>query len=236
MFVTRGITFIFSHNYEKSMKRQCVNLELPNHLEVLVNRAVELVRQFDENSRVRENADLFVKFHIVPVNTVLKINEQSVSVSINALNIAAITRDGIIIKYPNAQFINCKKYLKDARGDHMYITDYMSTAVGILNQFYGYFICGQVLNYLILSHETLHNGSLLKHLRCDLGKCIKLLNQLLNTILCCVTYRNDAYGSLTHRVLLDLTEKLGGKVIMMLMVGEDCTYLGVIDGNYIINV
>jgi len=72
------------------MKRQCVNLELPNHLEVLVNRAVELVRQFDENSRVRENADLFVKFHIVPVNTVLKINEQSVSVSINALNIGFI--------------------------------------------------------------------------------------------------------------------------------------------------
>jgi hypothetical protein len=44
------------------------------------------------------------------------------------------------------------------------------------------------------------------------------------------------YGSPTHKVLLDLTEKLGGKVIMMLMVSEDYTYLGVIDGNYIINV
>jgi len=35
--------------------------------------------------------------------------------------------------------------------------------------------------------------------------------------------RNNVYGSPTHKVLLDLTEKLGNKVIIILMVSEDCT-------------
>jgi len=35
--------------------------------------------------------------------------------------------------------------------------------------------------------------------------------------------RNNVYGSPAHKVLLDLTERLGDNVIRILMVSEDCT-------------
>ncbi|ADN51450.1 hypothetical protein [Vulcanisaeta distributa] len=65
------------------MVKQCIDLNLPNELNELVKDAIDLVKVYSLNSRVKENAELFIKAHIVPINAFVDFNNNAIKIKIN---------------------------------------------------------------------------------------------------------------------------------------------------------
>lgn len=199
------------------MNKQCINLELPQHLMALVSNAIGLVRRYGVSSRVRENAELFVKIHIVPMNEMVRLNGKSINLLINALRTYAIGLDDATLNVIVGQGVYCSR--RRGANAHAHYRDYVNSVIALLSMFAGYFIMGDVLNYLILSYEQLSNKPLISR-SCRGNGCIGLLNQLLNTMLCSIMkVGRDVRGTLNVE---------SGKMLMAIMTSEDCTYLGIV--------
>jgi len=219
-----------SHNYETKlivMARSCIDLQLPDELKNLVNSATELIRKYAPNSRVRENADLFAKVHIVPIDEFVEING-NIRVKVNAIETLAYK--GHLSNVLIADLKPCKGIVKDKY--NQLLNMYVVHVSNILTLFRKYLICGDVLNYLLWAYDKSKGEILIRQVINDYGinerSIMKILNKLFNMLICTITNNvlNKRYLHEMDVLSLGPLNDLSDKVLILIKVSEDCIYIG----------
>ena len=209
------------------MTKQCVELNLPNELNELIERAVDLVRARDPSSRVRENADLFIKVHIVPVKDFLEINGNNVKVRVN-------TEGKLIIKGTSIVMSDAKPCKPRVRREYLpLLNTYLNYEVRLLIMFHNYLLCNDVLNYLMWAYDNAANRQLINDLinhGIKEGKIIRALNELFNVTTCnLINYVLGTQTYIDHEPLREIFRKINDSMLIILKLSDDCTYLGLIN-------
>ncbi|GAB6945799.1 hypothetical protein [Vulcanisaeta sp. JCM 14467] len=206
------------------MGRQCIELNLPNELDELIRNAINLVRARDPSSRVRENADLFIKVHIVPIKEFIEINDNNVRVKIN-------TEGKLIIKGISIISSNIKPCKPRIKKEYLPLLNiYLTYEVRLLTMFHDYLLCNDALNYLMWAYDNAINGHLINEL-VNRGikekNIIKALNEIFNTIICDLTnYILGIQTYVDHEMLKEVLRKINGSMLIILKLSDDCIYLG----------
>ena len=206
------------------MGRQCIELNLPNELDELVRNAINLVRARDPSSRVRENADLFIKIHIVPIKEFIEIDDNNVRVKIN-------TEGKLIIKGASIILSNIKPCKPRIKKEYLPLLNiYLTYEMKLLTMFHGYLLCNDALNYLMWAYDNAINGYLINELvnhGIKEKNIIKALNEIFNTTACDLTnYILGIQTYVDHEMLKEVLRKINGSMFIILKLSDDCIYLG----------
>ena len=206
------------------MTKQCIELNLPNELNELVKKAIDLVRARDPSSRVRENADLLIKVHIVPVKDFLEIDGSNVKVRVN-------TEGKLIIRGTSIVLSDTKPCKPRVRREYTSLLNtYLNYEVRLLIMFRNYLLCNDALNYLMWAYDNTTNGQLINDLinhGIKERKIIRALNELFNITTCnLINYVLGTQTYLDHELLREIFRKINDSMLIILKLGDDCTYLG----------
>ena len=206
------------------MKKQCIKLKLPNELSNIVNNAIELASNYDPNSRVRENAELFIKAHIVPLESFIIINDD-IKIKINVMERLVLKDTSILL----SDIMPCKIQLKNKYQSLMNL--YLDYKIKLLTLFYGYFVCNDILNYLIWAYDSLTNDYLIKRLindyRVKEKSIVKVLNDIFNLIICdLINYVLKRSTSIERSLIEKFLKDINNKIFILLKVDNDCIYVG----------
>lgn len=206
------------------MVKQCIDLNLPNELNELVKDAIDLVKVYGPNSRVKENAELFIKAHIVPINAFVDFNNNAIKIKIN-------TEGKLIIKGTLLILSDGKPCKLRVRKEHLTLLSiYLNHELRLLMMFRGYLICGDVLNYLIWAYDRAANNNLINKLINHGIKeraIIKALNELFNLVACnLLNYSMGDQMYVNHNIPEEILRDINNLILILLRVSDDCTYVG----------
>ncbi|WP_243665915.1 hypothetical protein [Vulcanisaeta sp. JCM 16159] len=206
------------------MGRRCVELSMPNELNELINNAINLAKTHDPSSRVRENAELFIKIHIVPIDAFIEFTNGGIRVKINV-------EGGLIIKEALTLIGDIKPCRARLKEEHSQLLNpYLNYEMKLLTMFRGYLLCGDVLNYLIWAYDQVMGRHLVSELvsRGVKGRSIiKMLNELFNAITCnLVNYVLGSKAHADHELIGNILKDLRNSTLILLRLNDDCTYAG----------